>query len=57
MKHIACAYIVPGCDFTADAETEEQLMQKVAAHAKEAHGIAEVAPELAAAVRSKITDR
>ncbi len=57
MKHIACGDVVPGCSFTADAPTEAELLQKVAAHAKEAHGIDEVTPDLVEKVRSKITDR
>jgi predicted small metal-binding protein len=56
MKEIACGDIVPGCDFKASAETEEQLLRKVAVHAKEAHGI-DVTPELAAQVKTKIKDR
>lgn len=56
MKEIACGDVVPGCGFKASAETEQELLRKVAAHAKEAHGI-EVTPELAAQVRAKIKDR
>ena len=55
MKQIACGDIVPGCEFKASAETEEELLKKVAAHAKEAHGI-DVTPELASQVKSKIKD-
>jgi predicted small metal-binding protein len=56
-KHIACAAIVPDCSFTASAETEEELLQKVAAHAARDHGITEVTPELAAKVRAVIESR
>ncbi|GLS37207.1 hypothetical protein GCM10010869_28000 [Mesorhizobium tianshanense] len=41
---------------TSKPETEEQLLRKVAVHAKEAHGI-DVTPELAAQVKNKIKDR
>lgn len=34
------------CDLVAKAETQEELMNKVAKHAKEAHGISEITPEL-----------
>lgn len=54
-KHIACNDVVPGCSFTADAATEEELVQKVAAHAKHSHGVADVTPELAAKVKAAIT--
>ena len=57
MKHISCGDIVPGCTFTAEAEAEAKLLGKVAAHAKQAHGITEITPELVGQVRSKITEQ
>jgi predicted small metal-binding protein len=53
-KHIACAEIVPDCSFTASAATEEELMEKVVAHAAHDHGITQVTPELAAKVKAAI---
>ena len=53
--HIACNHVVPGCGFTATAATEEELIAKVAAHAKHDHGVNEVTPELAAKVKAAIT--
>ena len=46
MKKIACNDVVPGCPFTASAESEEELLQKVAAHAEHSHGVKEASPEL-----------
>jgi predicted small metal-binding protein len=54
LKRIACGEVVPGCPFTATAETEEELLAKVAAHAAHDHGIHDVTPELAAQVRAAI---
>ena len=54
MKRIACADVVPGCTFTASASSEDELLQKVAAHAAHQHGVAEVTPELADKVRAAI---
>ena len=54
---IACNDVVPGCGFTASAETEEELIAKVAAHAAHDHGVAEVTPELAAKVKAAIAHR
>jgi len=51
---IACNDVVPGCDFTATAATEEELMTQVVAHAKHQHGVTEVTPELAAKVKAAI---
>jgi len=56
-KHIACAEIVPDCSFTASAATEEELLEKVVAHAAHDHGITEVTPELAAKVKAAIRTR
>lgn len=56
MKQVRCGDIVPGCDFQARAETEAELLQKVAEHARDVHGIQEVTPDLAAQVRSKISE-
>lgn len=40
-KTICCKDVgMVGCDFTARAETMEELMKVAAAHAKSAHGIA-----------------
>lgn len=54
-KVLKCGDLMPGCDFRATGETEDEIMQKAAVHAKEAHGI-DVTPELADQVRSKIRE-
>jgi predicted small metal-binding protein len=51
---IACNDVVPGCGFTASADTEEALIGKVAVHAAKDHGVSEVTPELAAKVKAAI---
>jgi predicted small metal-binding protein len=56
-KRIACAEIVPECPFTASAATEEELLQKVVAHAAHDHGITEITPELTAKVKAAIKSR
>jgi predicted small metal-binding protein len=53
-KCIACGDVVPGCTFTASASTEEELLQKVVAHAAHDHGVTAVTPELAAKVKAAI---
>ena len=54
LKRIACADVVPGCDFTASAATEEELVKQVAAHAAQKHGVSEITPELAAKVKAAV---
>ena len=56
-KQIACNDIVLGCDFTATAGSESELIGKVAEHAASDHGVKEVTPELAAKVKAAIKDR
>ena len=40
-KSIEC--VVPGCAFHATAATEEDLLTQVAEHAREGHGLTEIA--------------
>ena len=56
-KHITCDDVVPGCDFTATAGSEEELVKKVTRHAEDEHGVKDVTPELAAKVKAAIQDR
>ena len=53
-RHIACGDVVQGCQFTAEAVTEEELLARVKTHAAEDHGVTEVSPELAAKVKAAI---
>ena len=56
-QHIACGDVVQGCQFTAEAGTETELLAAVKAHAAEDHGMTEVTPELAVKVRAAIRTR
>jgi predicted small metal-binding protein len=56
-KILECAKVDPssGCNYVVRGETEEELLSKVALHAKE-HGIREVTPELIELVKANIRD-
>ncbi len=56
MKHsIACKDVgIENCDFKAEASTEEELLQKVAQHAKDVHGMATIDAATLAKVKSAI---
>lgn len=56
-KHIECNDVVKGCSFKASAATEQELVEKVSAHAAKEHGLKEVTPELAAQVKAAIRTR
>lgn len=55
-KVLRCGDVVPGCNYEARANSEAELMQKVAQHAREAHGMQTVPPEVVQKVKSKIRD-
>ncbi len=44
------------CDFVARAETDEELMGKVAEHAKTEHGMSEIPPDIVAKVKAAIRE-
>jgi len=51
---LACKDVGPNCDFKAHAATEEELLKKVAQHAKEAHGMPSIDPATMAKVKGAI---
>jgi predicted small metal-binding protein len=53
-KVLRCAEVVPGCDYVARGESETEILQEAAEHARTAHNVSEVTPELAQKVRSAI---
>jgi predicted small metal-binding protein len=55
-KSISCADTGADCSWSTTAETEEELMNKVAQHAKEDHEGLEVTPELVAEIKSHIKE-
>ena len=54
MKAIHCGELMKGCDFVARGATEDEVMKKAAEHAKTAHGIQNITPELAQKVKAAI---
>jgi predicted small metal-binding protein len=55
-KSIKCVDVGVACDYEARAENEEELMKKVQEHARTAHGMNEIPPELVAKVKKAIRD-
>ncbi len=54
-KSIKCSDVGIDCDWSASADNEEELMKKIAEHAKE-HGYTEVPPELLVKVKENIKE-
>lgn len=55
-KSISCADVGSECSWSTTAETEEDLMNKVAQHAKEEHKDLEITPELVSKIKSHIKE-
>ena len=55
-KSLSCADVGASCGWSATAETEDELMQKVADHAKEDHKDLEITPELVEKIKSHIKE-
>jgi predicted small metal-binding protein len=54
MKSMRCGDLMKGCNFVARGATEEEVMKQAAEHAKSAHGIVKITPELAQKVKAAI---
>lgn len=54
MKRLACGTVVPDCTAVLEAETDEELMAGVVEHAREAHGMTDIPPEVVDRVRANI---
>ena len=46
MKTFTCGAVVAGCTASFAAETEEGILQQVALHARDEHGMSEVPDEV-----------
>jgi len=55
-KSISCKDVGMDCDFTAKADTTEELLKVAAAHARQAHGLDSIPAELMPMVQAAIRD-
>jgi len=55
-KIIRCREVGVDCDFEARGATEQEVLDKAAAHGRSALGIQELSPELVAKVRAAIRE-
>jgi predicted small metal-binding protein len=56
-KILKCGDLMPGCNFVAEGKDEAEVMAKGSEHAKQAHGMANIPPELAAKVKAAIKEK
>ncbi len=55
-KTVNCRDVGVDCDFVAKGETEQEVLKQCAEHARTAHGMDEIPPEVAEKVRAAIRD-
>ncbi|HEU4369655.1 MAG TPA: DUF1059 domain-containing protein [Methylomirabilota bacterium] len=56
MKKLRCGDVVPGCAAVMEGKDEAEVLGKAAEHAKTAHGLASIPPEVAGKVKAAIKD-
>lgn len=56
MKQFRCGDVVPGCTWVAQREDDDELFQEIHSHARDAHGMDEVPPEVVDAIQAVITE-
>ena len=55
MKYkLSCGDAMPGCSARFEDESRDVILQQVSVHAREAHGVTDVTPELLAALGANI---
>ena len=55
-KIVSCKEVGVDCDFVAKGETEQEVLQECAEHARNEHGMTELPADLAEKVRGAIRD-
>jgi predicted small metal-binding protein len=56
MKQFRCGDVVLGCDWVTRREDEQTLLVEIQSHAREAHGMDEVPPEVEDQIYKVITE-
>ena len=55
-KMLRCRDVGVDCDHVIRAETEDEIMEKCAEHAKNVHDMTEISPKMVAKVKAAIQD-
>lgn len=56
-KILSCGDLMPGCDAVMEGKDVAEVMAKAAEHAKTAHGVTTIPPEIAAKAQAAIRDK
>jgi predicted small metal-binding protein len=57
MKEFRCGAIVPGCSTVFEGESDSAILDQIAAHARDDHGMHEVPPEVVDSILDNIRER
>jgi predicted small metal-binding protein len=56
VKQFKCGDVVLGCEWVARNDDEQELFEEIKSHAREAHGMDEVPPEVVDKINDVITE-
>jgi predicted small metal-binding protein len=56
MKQFKCDDVVLGCEWVTRNDDDEELFDDISSHAREAHGMDEVPPEVVDKIHAVITE-
>jgi predicted small metal-binding protein len=56
MKQFKCGDVVLGCDWVTRREDDEELFDEISSHARDAHAMDEVPPEVVDKIHAVITE-
>lgn len=51
---LSCGDAMPGCDARFESDSRDEILSQVSVHAREAHGVADVTPEMLEAIGANI---
>jgi len=55
-KILRCSELIPGCDFVARADTDEEVMEQAARHVRVKHNLQKMSAGVVAIIRGAICD-
>ena len=56
MKQFKCGDVVLGCEWVTRSDDDQELFEEIQTHAREAHGMDEVPPEVVEKIQGVITE-
>jgi predicted small metal-binding protein len=56
MKQFKCGDVVLGCEWVTRSEDDQELFDDISSHARDAHAMDEVPPEVEDKIRAVITE-